>query len=69
MLLRLIATNSLIRSEVDTMKVVGLGLDNIVVVAMLDAVLDANKNDTLKEKSGFHVEIKEFTSGRNIPKR
>ena len=59
-------TNSLLRSEVDSMEVVGLGLDNIIVVAMPDAVLVADKNmtqevkqvvSTLKEKQVRQSEV------------
>lgn len=39
-------TNSLLRSESDALQVVGLGLDNIVVVAMPDAVLVADRTRT-----------------------
>ena len=37
-------TNSYLRSEEDTLQLVGLGLDNIVAVAMRDAVLVADKS-------------------------
>jgi mannose-1-phosphate guanylyltransferase/mannose-1-phosphate guanylyltransferase/mannose-6-phosphate isomerase len=37
-------TNSYLRSEEDTLQLVGLGLENIVAVAMRDAVLVANKS-------------------------
>ncbi len=39
-------TNTLLRSEEDELHLVGLGLDNIVAVAMPDAVLVANMNQT-----------------------
>jgi len=38
--------NSLLRSESEGLEIVGLGLDNIVAVAMNDAVLIANKSHT-----------------------
>jgi mannose-1-phosphate guanylyltransferase/mannose-6-phosphate isomerase len=53
-------TNTLLRSEVDTQAIVGIGLDDIVAVAMPDAVLVTHKNRAqdvkkavaiLKEKS------------------
>ena len=42
--------NSLIRSESDALEVVGIGLKDIVVVAMNDAVLVADKNRTQEVK-------------------
>ena len=36
--------NTLLRSEIDNMHLVGLGLENIIAVAMNDAVLVANKD-------------------------
>ncbi len=58
--------NSLLRSENDKMHLVGLGLENIIAVAMTDAVLVANKNCTqdvkrvvqnLKENEIIQAEI------------
>lgn len=52
--------NSLLRSENEGLELVGLGLDNIIAIAMNDAVLVANKDhaqdvklvvETLKEKN------------------
>lgn len=59
-------TNSLLRSESNNQQVVGLGLDNIMVISMHDAVLVANKDcaqdvnkvvELLKKKDIFQAEI------------
>ena len=59
-------TNSLLRSESESQQIVGLGLDNIIAVAMTDAVLVANKDraqdvkevvNILKEKGVEQAEI------------
>lgn len=58
--------NSLLRSESEGMEIVGLGLDNIVVVAMKDAVLIADKSrvqevkevvKVLRDKGAVQAEI------------
>jgi mannose-1-phosphate guanylyltransferase/mannose-6-phosphate isomerase len=43
-------SGSLLRSEVDGLELVGIGLENIVVVAMPDAVLVTNQSDTQRVK-------------------
>lgn len=43
-------TGSLLRSEMDGLELVGIGLDNIVAVAMPDAVLIANRSDSQRVK-------------------
>ena len=42
--------NTMLRSESPDLELVGIGLDNIIVVAMLDAVLVANREDTQNVK-------------------
>ena len=44
-------SNSMLRSENESQVVVGLGLENLLVVAMSDAVLVANKNEAQKVKN------------------
>ena len=39
-------TNSLLRSEVDGLELVGIGLDDMIAIAMPDAVLVARKSDS-----------------------
>lgn len=48
-------TGSLLRSEVDGLELVGIGLDDIVAIAMTDAVLVAKKSDTQKVKEAVKV--------------
>ena len=59
-------SNSLLRSESDTQHIVGMGLNNIIAIAMPDAVLVADKNraqdvkmvvELLKEKNISQAEI------------
>ena len=59
-------SNSLLRSESSSLQVVGIGLDNIMVIAMPDAVLVVHKNNAqdvkkavalLKKKEAVQAEI------------
>lgn len=54
-------TNSLLRAESQNQQVVGLGLDNIVAIAMRDAVLIANKNRAQDVK-----QVVEYLKSNNI---
>ena len=47
--------DTLLRSENENTKIVGLGLENIVAVAMPDAVLVANKNRARKSKGLYQI--------------
>ncbi len=47
--------NTLLRSESDRLEVVGIGLDDIVAVAMPDAVLVAKKSDSQKVKEAVEA--------------
>jgi mannose-1-phosphate guanylyltransferase / mannose-6-phosphate isomerase len=53
--------NSLLRSEDSSQHIVGLGLNNIVAVAMPDAVLVANKNKSQDVKA-----VVEYLNNRNV---
>lgn len=53
--LALDCTDSLLRSEDDTLQLVGIGLDGIVAVAMPDAVLVASKADAQRVKDAVEV--------------
>ena len=56
--------NSLIRSESPDLEVVGIGLENIVVVGMKDAVLVTNKSDSQKVKTAVvHLNQKKIKQG------
>jgi mannose-1-phosphate guanylyltransferase/mannose-6-phosphate isomerase len=47
--------NSLLRSEVDGLELVGIGLDDIIAVAMPDAVLVARKSDSQRVKDAVEA--------------
>ncbi len=55
-------TETLLRSEKSTIQIVGLGLNNIIAIAMPDAVLVANKNRTQDIK-----DVVEYLKKKNIP--
>ena len=55
-------SNSLLRSESETQHVVGIGLNNILAIAMPDAVLVANKNRAQDVKM-----VVELLKKKNIP--
>ena len=61
--------NSLIRSEDDSMEVVGIGLKNIITVAMKDAVLvaDMSKSQDVKKAVGILKE-KKASQATQFPK-
>jgi len=61
--------NSLLRSETEGLEIVGLGLDNIVAVAMNDAVLIANKSCTQDVKKVVEaLQRKGSTQAETFPK-
>ena len=53
--LALECSDTLLRSEVDGLQLVGIGLENIVAIAMPDAVLIARKDQTQKVKEAVAV--------------
>lgn len=48
-------SNSLLRSESVGQRIVGIGLDNIIAIAMSDAVLVAHKNSSQKVKNAVNL--------------
>ncbi len=62
-------SNSLLRSEGDNQYVVGLGLDNVLAIAMPDAVLVANKGHAQKVKKVVELlKEKNVSQAENYPK-
>ena len=62
-------TNSLLRSETEGLEIVGLGLDNVVAVAMNDAVLIADKSRTQDVKKVVEaLQRKGAAQAENFPK-
>ena len=61
--------NSLLRSENETQHVVGLGLQNIVAIAMPDAVLVANKNKSQDVKNIVeYLKLQNISQSEAFPK-
>lgn len=62
-------TNTLLRSEVEGQAIVGIGLDNIVAIAMPDAVLVFHKGRTQEVKQAVAVlKEKKATQAETFPK-
>ena len=62
-------TNSFLRSESSSQQVVGIGLDNIIAVAMPDAVLVANKDRAQDVKKAVELlKIKDIAQAEIFPK-
>ena len=62
-------SDSLLRSETVDQKIVGLGLSNIIAVAMPDAVLVAQKNRAQDVKAVVeHLKLNNFTQAETFPK-
>ena len=62
-------SNSLLRSESRSQQVVGIGLDNIIVIAMPDAVLVANKERAQDVKSAVKLlQTKDIAQADIFPK-
>jgi len=61
--------NTLLRSEAETLQVVGIGLENLIVVAMPDAVLvaDASRAQDVK-KAVAMLKLKKVKQAENFPK-
>jgi mannose-1-phosphate guanylyltransferase / mannose-6-phosphate isomerase len=63
-------TNTLLRSETDGLQLVGLGLDNIVAIAMGDAVLVADKSQAQRVKEAVdELKAKGSSQGQPIATR
>ena len=63
-------TNTLLRSEVEGQAIVGIGLDDIVAIAMPDAVLISHKGRTQEVKQAVAaLKEKKGPAGRDIPQR
>tara|TARA_B100001057_G_scaffold354877_1_gene356870 strand:+ start:4319 stop:5746 length:1428 start_codon:yes stop_codon:yes gene_type:complete len=61
--------NTLLRSENDNQQIVGLGLKDIVAIAMPDAVLVSNKNKSQTVRSVVeHLKIKNISQAEDHPK-
>jgi len=61
--------NTLLRSENSNQQIVGLGLKDIVAIAMPDAVLVANKNNTQDVKKVVeHLKLKKIPQSEEFPK-
>ncbi len=61
--------NSIIRSEHSGQQIVGLGLDNIIAVAMPDAVLVASKDKAQDVKKVVdYLKVKNVSQAENFPK-
>ena len=61
--------NTLLRSENDNQHIVGLGLRDIVAIAMPDAVLVSNKNKSQTVKSVVeHLKLKKISQAEDYPK-
>lgn len=61
--------NTLLRSEADTLELVGIGLENIIAVAMPDAVLVANKSRAQDVKKAVAVlQEKQALQATTFPK-
>ena len=62
-------SNTIIRSENNSQQIIGLGLDNIIAVAMPDAVLVANKDKAQEVKKAVdHLKAKNINQAENFPK-
>ena len=62
-------TNSLLRSEVEGQEIVGIGLDNIVAIAMPDAVLISHKDCTQQVKQAVtELKQKHAPQAESFPK-
>ena len=61
--------NSLLRAESSSQQMVGLGLENIIAIAMPDAVLVANKNSAQDVKKVVeHLKLKDLLQAESFPK-
>lgn len=62
-------TNTIIRSENENQQIVGLGLDNIIAIAMPDAVLVASKHRAQDVKNVVkHLKSKKIIQAEEFPK-
>ncbi len=62
-------SNTLLRSEGNGQQVIGLGLDNIIAIAMTDAVLIAQKNRAQDVKNVVnHLRLKNIAQADSFPK-
>ena len=61
--------NTLLRSEAKNQEIVGIGLDNIIAVAMPDAVLIANKDNSQDvKKAVLELKSKNLQQAEQLPK-